>query len=69
MVEAMATKIVTVQQAEGHLFELIALVERAEEVIITYDDQPEVKSVPMIKPAPKRMESARTTIDGNFASH
>ena len=55
MVEAMSTKIVTVQEAEGHFLGQIPLVEKGEEVTITHDDQPKVKLVPMIKPAPKRM--------------
>jgi antitoxin (DNA-binding transcriptional repressor) of toxin-antitoxin stability system len=55
MVESMSTKIVTVQEAEGHLLELIALVEQGEEVVITHDDQPKVKLVPLVKPPQKRV--------------
>jgi antitoxin (DNA-binding transcriptional repressor) of toxin-antitoxin stability system len=55
MVESMSTKIVTVQEAEGHLLELIGLVEQGEEVVITYDDQPKVKLVPIVKPPQKRV--------------
>jgi antitoxin (DNA-binding transcriptional repressor) of toxin-antitoxin stability system len=55
MVGTMSTKIVTVQEAEGRLLELIALVEQGEEVVITYDDQPKVKLVPLVKPSPKRV--------------
>jgi antitoxin (DNA-binding transcriptional repressor) of toxin-antitoxin stability system len=54
MVGSMSTKIVTVQEAEGHLLELIALVEQGEEVVITYDDQPKVKLVPLVKPRQNR---------------
>jgi antitoxin (DNA-binding transcriptional repressor) of toxin-antitoxin stability system len=54
-VETMPTKIVTVQEAEGHLLELIGLVEQGEEVVITYDDQPKVKLVPIVKPPHKRV--------------
>jgi antitoxin (DNA-binding transcriptional repressor) of toxin-antitoxin stability system len=46
MVEAMSTKIVTVQEAEGHLLVLIALVEKGGEGMITHDDQSKVKLVP-----------------------
>jgi antitoxin (DNA-binding transcriptional repressor) of toxin-antitoxin stability system len=55
MVGTMSTKIVTVQEAEGHLLELISLVEQAEEVVITYDDKPKVKLVPIVEPPQKRV--------------
>jgi antitoxin (DNA-binding transcriptional repressor) of toxin-antitoxin stability system len=55
MVGTMSTKIVTVQEAEGHLLELIGLVEQGEEVVITCDDQPKVKLVPLVKPPQKRV--------------
>jgi antitoxin (DNA-binding transcriptional repressor) of toxin-antitoxin stability system len=55
MVRTMSTTIVTVQEAEGHLLELIGLVERGEEVVITYDDQPKVKLVPIVQPPQKRV--------------
>jgi antitoxin (DNA-binding transcriptional repressor) of toxin-antitoxin stability system len=55
MVGTMSTKIVTVQEAEGHLLELIGLVEQGEEVVITYDDQPKVKLVPIVEPPQKRV--------------
>jgi antitoxin (DNA-binding transcriptional repressor) of toxin-antitoxin stability system len=55
MVESMSTKIVTVQEAEGHLLELIALVEQGEEVVITHDDQLKGKLVPLVEPPPKRV--------------
>ncbi len=51
----MSTKIVTVQEAEGHLLELISLVEQGEEVVITQDDLPKVKLVPIVKLPQKRM--------------
>ena len=51
----MSTKIVTVQEAEGHLLELIALVEQGEEVVITHDDQPKVKLVPLVRSPQKRV--------------
>jgi antitoxin (DNA-binding transcriptional repressor) of toxin-antitoxin stability system len=55
MVGTMSTKIVTVQEAEGRLLELIALVEQGEEVVITYDDQPKVKLVLVVEPPQKRV--------------
>jgi antitoxin (DNA-binding transcriptional repressor) of toxin-antitoxin stability system len=55
MVGTMSTKIVTVQEAEGCLLELIGLVEKGEEVVITYDDQPKVKLVPIVMPPQKRV--------------
>ena len=55
MVGSKSTKIATAQEAEGHLLELIALVEQGEEVVITYDDQPKVKLVPIVKPPQKRV--------------
>ena len=55
MVGTMSTKIVTVQEAEGHLLELIGLVEKGEEVVITHDDQPKVKLVPIVEPPQKRV--------------
>jgi len=53
MVEIMSPKIVTVEEAETHLLELIGLAEQGEEVVIAYGDQPKVKLVP-IRPAPKK---------------
>ena len=53
MAEIMAPKIVTVEEAEAHLRELIDLAEQGEEVVIAYEDQPKVKLVP-IRPAPKK---------------
>ncbi len=50
MAEIMAPKIVTVEEAEAHLRELIDLAEQGEEVVIAYEDQPKVKLVP-IRPA------------------
>ena len=51
----MATKTVTVQEAEGHLLELIGLAEQGEEVVITHNDQPKVKLVPLVQPSKKRV--------------
>jgi antitoxin (DNA-binding transcriptional repressor) of toxin-antitoxin stability system len=55
MVVPMATKIVTVQEAEGHLLELIGLVEQGEEVVIVHNDQPRVKLVPLVQSSKKRV--------------
>jgi antitoxin (DNA-binding transcriptional repressor) of toxin-antitoxin stability system len=55
MVGTMSTKIVTVQEVKDHLLELIGLVEKGEEVVITHDDQPKVKLVPIVKPPQKRV--------------
>jgi antitoxin (DNA-binding transcriptional repressor) of toxin-antitoxin stability system len=51
----MTTKIVTVQEAEGHLLELIGLVEQGEEVVIAHNDQPKVKLVPLVQLPQKRV--------------
>ena len=50
---SMAPKIVTVQEAAGHLLELIDLAEKGEEVVIAHDNQPKVKLVPIGR-APKK---------------
>jgi prevent-host-death family protein len=55
LVQSMSTKIVTLQEAEGHLLELITLAEQGEEVVITHNDQPKAKLVPLVKPPPKRV--------------
>ena len=51
----MSIKSVTMQEAEGHLDELLALVVQGEEVIITKDDQPCAKlvAVPLIPKTPR----------------
>jgi len=51
----MTMKIVTVQEAEGHLLELIGLVEKGEEVIIVHNDLPNVKLVPLVQRPQKRV--------------
>ena len=51
----MATKIVTVQEAGGHLLELISLAEQGEEVVIVHNDQAKVKLVPLGQPPQKRV--------------
>ena len=53
MVEIMAPKIVTVEEAEARLLELIGLAEQGEEVVIAQGDQPKVKLVP-VGQAPKK---------------
>lgn len=51
----MATKIVTVEEAQSHLLELISLVEKGEEVVIVHQDQPRVKLVPLVRQSHKRI--------------
>ena len=51
----MAPKIVTVQEAEGHLLELIRLVENGTEVVIAYENQPKAKLVPLGSAPKKRL--------------
>ncbi len=53
MVEMMSPKIVTVEEAEARLLELIGLAEQGEEVVIAHEDQPKVKLVP-VGQAPKK---------------
>ncbi len=53
MVAIMAPKIVTVEEAEARLLELIGLAEQGEEVVIAQGDQPKVKLVP-VGQAPKK---------------
>jgi hypothetical protein len=55
MVEHMAPKIVTVQEAEGHLLERIRFVENGAEVVITHENQPKVQLVPMGSAPQKRL--------------
>jgi len=52
-VEIMSPKIVTVEEAEARLRELIGLAEQGEEVVISSENQPKVKLVP-IRPAPQK---------------
>jgi antitoxin (DNA-binding transcriptional repressor) of toxin-antitoxin stability system len=53
MVEMMAPRIVTVEEAGTRLRELIGLAEQGEEVVIAYEDQPKVKLVP-VRPVPQK---------------
>jgi len=55
MVEIMSPKIVTVEEAEARLRELIGLAEQGEEVVIAYEDQPKVKLVPIRQTRKKRV--------------
>lgn len=43
----MSPKIVTVEEAESRLLELIGLAERGEDIVIAHEDQPKVKLVPI----------------------
>jgi prevent-host-death family protein len=54
-VASVAPKIVTVQEAAGHLLELIDLAEKGEEVVIVHDNQPKVKLVPIGQAPTKRV--------------
>jgi len=49
----MSSKIVTVEEAEARLRELISLAEQGEEVVISAENQPKVKLVP-IRPVPQK---------------
>lgn len=55
MVGIMSSKIVTVQEAETRLLELIGLAERGEDIVITHEDQPKVKLVPIGQVPQKRI--------------
>ena len=55
MVGIMSSKIVTVQEAETRLLELIGLAERGEDIVITHEDQPKVKLVPIDHVPQKRI--------------
>ena len=53
MVGIMSSKIVTVEEAEARLLELIGLAEQGEDIVITHENQPKVKLVP-IGPVPQK---------------
>jgi antitoxin (DNA-binding transcriptional repressor) of toxin-antitoxin stability system len=55
MVKMMAPKIVTVEEAEARLLELIGLAEQGEDIVIAHGDQPKVKLVPIEQVPPKRV--------------
>ena len=55
MVEMMSPKIVTVEEAEARLLELIGLVEQGEEVVIAHENQPKAKLVPVGQAPRKRV--------------
>ena len=60
----MATKIVTVQEAEGHLLELIGLAEQGEEVVIAKAGRPVARLVPLPPRVPRRTPgSARGLVE------
>jgi len=54
-VEIMSPKIVTVEEAEARLRELIGLAEQGEEVVISSENQPKVKLVPIRQTLKKRV--------------
>jgi antitoxin (DNA-binding transcriptional repressor) of toxin-antitoxin stability system len=55
MVGMMSSKIVTVEEAEARLLELIGLAEQGEDIIISHEDQPKVKLVPIGQIPQKRI--------------
>jgi antitoxin (DNA-binding transcriptional repressor) of toxin-antitoxin stability system len=55
MVGMMTSKIVTVEEAETRLLELISLAEQGEDIVISHKDQPKVKLVPIGQSPQKRI--------------
>ena len=55
MVGIMSPKIVTVEEAETRLLELIGLAEQGEDIVIAHEDQPKVKLVPLGQLGKKRV--------------
>lgn len=55
MVGMMSSKIVTVEEAETRLLELIGLAEKGEDIVISHKDQPKVKLVPIVQSPRKRV--------------
>jgi antitoxin (DNA-binding transcriptional repressor) of toxin-antitoxin stability system len=55
MVGMMSSKIVTVEEAETRLLELIDLAEKGEDIVISHKDQPKVKLVPVVQSPRKRI--------------
>ncbi len=55
MAGMMSPKIVTVEEAEARLLELIDLAEQGESIIITHEEQPKVKLVPIGQVPPRRV--------------
>jgi antitoxin (DNA-binding transcriptional repressor) of toxin-antitoxin stability system len=51
----MPSKIVTVEEAETRLLELIGLAEQGEDIVIAHQDQPKVKLVPIGQVPQKRV--------------
>jgi antitoxin (DNA-binding transcriptional repressor) of toxin-antitoxin stability system len=51
----MPSKIVTVEEAETRLLELIGLAEQGEDIVIAHQDQPKVKLVPISQVPQKRV--------------
>ena len=51
----MPSKIVSVEEAEARLLELIGLAEQGEEIVISHGDQLKVKLVPMAQAPQKRI--------------
>lgn len=55
MVDMMSSTIVTVEEAEARLLELIGLAEQGEDIVIAHENQPKVKLVPIGQVPPKRV--------------
>lgn len=51
----MSSKIVSVEEAEARLLELIGLAEQGEDIVISHEDQPKVKLVPVGQVPQKRI--------------
>lgn len=51
----MSSKIVSVEEAEARLLELISLAEQGEDIVISHEDQPKVKLVPIDQVPQKRI--------------
>lgn len=55
MVRMPLSKIVSVEEAEARLLELIGLAEQGENIVIAHGDQPKVKLVPIDQVSSKRV--------------
>jgi antitoxin (DNA-binding transcriptional repressor) of toxin-antitoxin stability system len=55
MVGMMSSTIVTVEEAEARLLELIGLAEQGEDIVIAHENQPKVKLVPISQVPQKRV--------------
>jgi prevent-host-death family protein len=51
----MAIKNITLEEADGHLSELVRQIKPGDEIVITENDQPKVKLTPVVKTKGKRV--------------